>query len=222
MIHIHTSIHRVNMELFFCPNAVYKKFSEKNLLILEYKVKSFIRNYIYDDGNITSKMYTISKDKLNCSGLFNKNQQYAVSSVHENCIIVSESFKKCKRYYYRFLTWLDASMFLKKYNDLLTIYPTVCYTDGSFNPNYKIGGYGIVVLTTTSERCYYGGLRNITSVCSELFAIWKGLSITKGDIIIYTDCLGAITQITNLAQKRTVKHTNNIKLLTLNFFRFHG
>lgn len=73
---------------------------------------------------------------------------------------------------------------------------TIIYTDGSYTNNKC--GFGVVILNPNNEKVIaYGRVPlNPSNNVGELYAIYVGLSLVKGDVVIHTDSHYAISCLT--------------------------
>ena len=82
---------------------------------------------------------------------------------------------------------------------------TIIYTDGSFNQG--LCGFGVVIITSDGSKIIaYGKVPDTvftngpTNNVAELYALYVGLSLVQGDVVIYTDSqysIGALTTYIN-------------------------
>lgn len=129
--------------------------------------------------------------------------------------------------YKSFKTKQEAEDFYNKSNNTVNIdinTSTIIYTDGSCKD--LICGYGIVIFENNEKITYYGKVPRTVMInknklqyndVAELYAIYIALYHTKGDTILYTDCMYAVTTLKSYIhdwiKTNTLKERENYELL---------
>lgn len=92
---------------------------------------------------------------------------------------------------------------------------TIIYTDGSSGNNAC--GFGVVVITTKGDKITAHGRVPLpaTNNVAELYAIYVGLSLVKGPVILYSDSQYAISALTSYIHDWKVNGWNGISNRTL-------